>query len=47
MFSSKLYPEYVVCKPCECKKCVSEDFDHQGVFLIKEKDVHNTVKNIH
>ena len=31
-FSSKLYPNYAVCEPCECEKCRNEIPDHQGVF---------------
>lgn len=38
-FSSKLYPDYPVCKPCDCENCRNEDFDHQGIYLVKSSDV--------
>lgn len=38
-FSSKLYPEYIKCEPCDCEKCRAFIPDLQGVFLIQEADV--------
>lgn len=38
-FSSKLYPEYNKCEPCECAECRGDIPDHQGVFLVKQADV--------
>lgn len=38
-FSSKLYPEYAQCEPCDCQECRESIPDHQGVFLVKEADV--------
>jgi DNA helicase-2/ATP-dependent DNA helicase PcrA len=38
-FSSKLYPEYNACEPCDCPKCRGDIPDHQGVFLVREADV--------
>jgi DNA helicase-2/ATP-dependent DNA helicase PcrA len=38
-FSSKLYPEYTQCEPCDCEECRRDIPDHQGVFLVKEADV--------
>jgi len=38
-FASKLYPEYDVCTPCKCKICRDYSKSHEGIFLVKEKDV--------
>lgn len=38
-FSSRLYPEYAQCEPCDCQECRENIPDHQGVFLVKEADV--------
>jgi DNA helicase-2/ATP-dependent DNA helicase PcrA len=38
-FSSRLYPEYVQCEPCDCEECREDIPDHHGVFLIREADV--------
>jgi hypothetical protein len=38
-FSSALYPNYAVCKPCECKKCRKDIPDHQGIYLVKRDHV--------
>ena len=38
-FSSKLFPKYDSCEPCECDKCRNYKEEHEGVFFIKEKDV--------
>ena len=38
-FSSRLFPEYIPCEPCECEKCRDYTKPNEGVFLIREKDV--------
>jgi DNA helicase-2/ATP-dependent DNA helicase PcrA len=38
-FSSKLYPEYTECEPCDCERCRGNIPDHQGMFLIKNADI--------
>ncbi|MBA3037358.1 MAG: AAA family ATPase [Desulfobacterium sp.] len=38
-FSSALFPDFPPCKPCMCEMCRSYGVRHEGVFLIKEKDV--------
>lgn len=39
-FSSKLYPSHPATPPCKCKSCRSDTHsEHEGVFLVKEKDV--------
>jgi DNA helicase-2/ATP-dependent DNA helicase PcrA len=38
-FSTKLYPNYAACEPCECIGCRSYSEAHEGVFLIRNKDV--------
>lgn len=43
-FSSKLYPEYVKCEPCECEECRNNVPDHQGIFLIKNSDIDDYCK---
>ena len=37
-FSSRLYPEYAQCEPCNCQECRENIPGHQGVFLVKEAD---------
>lgn len=44
-FSSKLYPQYEKTEPCECKDCHNEKIDHQGVFIVKPKDVRRYLRN--
>lgn len=41
--SSKLYPNLPETLPCECPEC-SVETDHDGVFLIRQKDVVNYLK---
>jgi len=36
-FSSKLYPNYPVCEPCEC--CRNYIEDHEGIFLVRKRYV--------
>lgn len=44
-FSSALYnSEYKHCQPCECIKCREYNTDHQGIFLVKEKDTEEYCK---
>ncbi len=38
-FSSVLYPNLPFCEPCECEKCRKEIPNHEGIFLVKPKDV--------
>lgn len=38
-FSSRLFPNYEQCEPCRCEECRSCKIDHEGVFLVKNKDV--------
>jgi len=40
-YSSKLFPEYQETFPCECDSCRNIIKEHQGVFLIRENDIHN------
>lgn len=47
-FSSKLYPEYPKCEPCNCAECHKYPSD-QGVFLVKFNDIesfHTQYKNV-
>lgn len=38
-FSSKLYPNYPICEPCECECCRNYVEDHEGIFLVRKRDV--------
>jgi DNA helicase-2/ATP-dependent DNA helicase PcrA len=38
-FSSKLYPEYESSEPCNCKSCRMEIIEHEGIFIIKTKEI--------
>jgi ATP-dependent DNA helicase UvrD/PcrA len=38
-FSSKLYPEYVSCEPCECDFCHDCSGIREGIFLVKKQDI--------
>lgn len=38
-FSSKLYPKEPISYPCECVKCRNLNIEHEGVFIIKNKDL--------
>jgi DNA helicase-2/ATP-dependent DNA helicase PcrA len=38
-FSSKLFPDFEKCNPCDCKECRSYTKKHEGVFLVEEQDV--------
>lgn len=40
-FSSRLFPEYPPCEPCDCEKCRNYTQSSEGVFLINEKDVNH------
>jgi len=40
-FSSALFPELKPCEPCMCERCRDYTAAHEGVFLIKEKDVNS------
>lgn len=40
-FSSRLYPEFSLSRPCSCISCRSVSIDHFGVFLINTKDLDN------
>lgn len=39
IFSSFLYPSLPVSEPCSCEPCRAIVTDHEGIFLIQEKDV--------
>ena len=43
-YSSKLYPEFEKSEPCDCKKCRSSTTVHNGVFIVKSKDVSHYIK---
>jgi DNA helicase-2/ATP-dependent DNA helicase PcrA len=38
-FSSKLYPNLLKSKPCSCSECRRNTNNHEGIFVIKSKDV--------
>lgn len=38
-FSSKLFPDFIPCEPCNCSSCRDYSEVHEGVFLIRKKDV--------
>jgi DNA helicase-2/ATP-dependent DNA helicase PcrA len=38
-FSSKLYPALPKSEPCTCEPCRSRRTEHEGIFLVKEKDI--------
>jgi len=38
-FSSKIFPDYEECMPCDCEECRKDVPDHVGVFLVKDTDV--------
>ncbi|MBK6285824.1 MAG: UvrD-helicase domain-containing protein [Draconibacterium sp.] len=38
-YASKLYPNFEKTEPCECDNCRSSIITHEGVFIIKPKDV--------
>jgi DNA helicase-2/ATP-dependent DNA helicase PcrA len=37
-FSSKLYPNLPVAKPCRCRGCRADETDHEGVFWVAKED---------
>lgn len=43
-FSSMLYPKYSLSLPCTCVGCRSANTEHEGVFLICERDVNKYMK---
>jgi DNA helicase-2/ATP-dependent DNA helicase PcrA len=43
-FSSKLFPEYEKSEPCICESCRNYKKKHEGVFIIKPKDVNEYLK---
>ena len=43
-YSSKLYPSLPKISPCSCQECRNYTVKHEGVFLIKEKDVKEYVQ---
>lgn len=38
-YSAKLYPGLVAPAPCRCETCRKDATDHEGVFLVRKKDV--------
>ena len=42
--SSKLFPDFEKCEPCDCKECRSYNVEHEGVFLVKSQDVEEYCK---
>lgn len=38
-FASKLYPEMLATRPCNCDSCCKEKLQHQGIFLVRRNDV--------
>lgn len=46
-FSSKLYPQYNATKTCDCDGCHPKDIEHQGVFLVKQKDLNEYMRLYH
>lgn len=43
-YSSKLYPEFEKTEPCKCDKCRNKVTEHEGVFLIRRKDIGEYLK---
>lgn len=43
-YSSKLYPDLPQSKPCECEECRKIKPSHEGIFLIRKKDVDKYLK---
>lgn len=46
-YSSKLYPEYSQVFACTCNTCRQNITEHEGVFLINEKDVDEYLDKYH
>lgn len=44
-YSSKLYPDLEKVEPCNCEPCRIDIPEHEGVFLIKETDLTQYMKN--
>ncbi len=38
-YSSKLFPELTKSEPCNCEGCRNNRTDHEGVFLVRRKDI--------
>lgn len=38
-YSSKLYPEFEKTEPCKCEICRNKETEHEGVFLVRRKDI--------
>ncbi|WP_457618880.1 UvrD-helicase domain-containing protein [Lutibacter sp.] len=43
-YSSKLYPSLPSINPCSCEVCRKYSIEHEGVFLIKKKDIKEYIK---
>ncbi len=43
-FSFKLYPKLPKINPCDCKSCRIYQVEHEGVFLINQKDVKDYIR---
>jgi ATP-dependent DNA helicase UvrD/PcrA len=43
-YSSKLYPEFEIAEPCDCRECRSNLTEHEGIFLLKSEDVDKYVE---
>lgn len=43
-YSSKLYPEFEKTKPCKCEVCRKNITTHEGIFIVRPKDVRDYMK---
>jgi DNA helicase II / ATP-dependent DNA helicase PcrA len=38
-YSSKLFPSFEKCEPCNCDNCRNQISEHEGIFFVKEQDI--------
>ena len=38
-YSSRLYPDYEESEACTCDECRNEDVDHEGIYVVRSKDL--------
>lgn len=43
-FASQLYPDWESCEPCECRACRADANDHEGIFLVRQEDIKQYLK---
>lgn len=44
-FSSLIYPHFPQVLPCDCTGCHPVEIEHQGVFVVKESEIEDYLKN--